>query len=143
MDILQAGKQYNEGKARKESRMLNSDMMLEYNAAGKCTDGTHDKNQIVIPGGGVTDNVAENVIEEFDTHSDSKILVHGREGSYLMDKCKWPKLTIPIEKEVQVTKEMEGLTQEESLMSQTPGVNVSVSQNGQMLNTKGVNVQKT
>ena len=137
MDILQAGRQYNESEARKESRRLNSDLMLEYNAAGNCTDGIHDKNQIVIPGGGVTDNIVENVIEEFDSHSDSKILVHGREGNYLMDKCKWPKLIIPIEKEVQTTEEMEVLTQEESLMSQSLGVNVSVSQNGQMLNTKG------
>lgn len=44
----------------------------------------------------------------------SQIVVHGREGQYLMDKSKWPELKLPLA--VTNCEEGEGLTQEESLM---------------------------
>ena len=52
----------------------------------------------------------------------SQIMVHGREGEYLMDKSKWPKLLLPGEKEVQESEEGEGLTQEDSLISSKENV---------------------
>jgi hypothetical protein len=65
------------------------------------------------------------------TQSDAQILVHGKEGCYLMDKCKWPKLTTPKEKECQATEEMEVLTQEETL------VKIQDSQNMQKTKLNG------
>ena len=44
--------------------------------------------------------------------NEQKIVVHGLDGSYLMDKNKWPKLTLP--SEAIETDPTEALTQEES-----------------------------
>jgi hypothetical protein len=62
---------------------MNSDMTLDHNAAGKGADVLKDNEQKGSSG---------DMIEEYDVlaHSDSQILVHGREGCYLMDRCKWP-----------------------------------------------------
>ena len=46
--------------------------------------------------------------------NEQKIVVHGLDGSYLMDKNKWPKLTLP--SEAIETDPTEALTQEESLI---------------------------
>jgi hypothetical protein len=61
--------------------------------------------------------------------NDQHIVVHGRDGCYLMDKNKWPKLVIP--SEVMEIELIEVLTQEESLISDTnKGVGVEVSAPG-------------
>jgi hypothetical protein len=43
--------------------------------------------------------------------NESQFVVHGRDGSYLMDKCNWPKLSLPSEKNMQDSEGVEDLTQ--------------------------------
>lgn len=49
--------------------------------------------------------------------SKSQIEVHGAEGSYLMERSKWPTLMLPSENLTQEGENMGDLTQEESLTS--------------------------
>lgn len=56
--------------------------------------------------------------------NDSQFVVHGREGSYLMDKSKWPNLCLPDESNNAATEAVEALTQEESLVSPTGEISV-------------------
>jgi hypothetical protein len=60
-------------------------------------------------------------------------VVHGLDGEYLLDKCKWPKLNLS-QKAQQESEEMEGLTQEESLVSQAAGLKDTI---GESLATRG------
>ena len=57
-------------------------------------------------------NIIQSDLEknELPIPNDSHILVYGRDGPYLMEKAKWPSLTLPEEEE-----NVEGLTQEETL----------------------------
>jgi hypothetical protein len=61
----------------------------------------------------------DHIVESMDITAASQILVHGRDGEYLLDRCMWPKLLLPGEKEMQENEEGEGLTQEDSLLSTT------------------------
>jgi hypothetical protein len=118
---LQAGGQFYGDRVNGDSRGTTSEMAQE---VGEGADGSKDKEQ--GKAGGVIEG------SKVLAQSDAQILVHGKEGCNLMDKCKWPKLTTPKEKECQITEEMEVLTQEETL------VKVQDSQNMQKTNLNGV-----
>ena len=60
----------------------------------------------------------DSVLEEPLIPNDSHLVLHGRDGSYLMDKAKWPNLLLPSKMSVPDSEGVEVLTQEESLLSQ-------------------------
>jgi hypothetical protein len=81
--------------------------------------------------------IRSSIIEENEPQlipSNAQFMVHGLDGEYLLDKCKWPKLNLSQEKTQQESEEMEGLTQEESLVSQAAGLKDIV---GESLATRG------
>jgi len=47
--------------------------------------------------------------------SKSQFLIHSTEGRYLMDKCKWPTLTLPKEQLSQEEESLGDLTQETAI----------------------------
>lgn len=56
--------------------------------------------------------------EELLIPNESQFVVHGREGRYLMEKSKWPKLMLASETNAPDSEGVEVLTQEETLVSQ-------------------------
>jgi len=54
---------------------------------------------------------------------ESHLLIHDRDGTYLMEKTKWPILTLPEEKEP-----VESLTQEDTCLGEKQGFNTLVAQ---------------
>jgi hypothetical protein len=60
--------------------------------------------------------------------SESQFVVHGRDGSYLMNKCRWPKLDLPSGSILQDSEGVEGLTHEESLVILSPNLGGTDSQ---------------
>lgn len=55
------------------------------------------------------DSISENIIEG----NNSQMVIHGKDGPYLMDKHKWPKLNLPLEKGIIGGDPTEVLTQED------------------------------
>jgi hypothetical protein len=95
--------------------------MTNVNSKGIETEWLGNQENIAATkGGSLTlkgsgQNTAEEVQDRELKDSDSLIVVHGREGPYLMDKGKWPALKLPMEQEGD-KEGMGELTQEETLM---------------------------
>jgi hypothetical protein len=124
VDVLQQEVQIGEGERNGSIKEIMTDMIHD-KSDGSFVKGELSPDVMTSVNEGISQEDMSDIIKETQgqlTPKDSQFVVHGRDGSYLMDKSKWTKLDLPSEKILQDNEGVEGFTQEDSLVFHLPNL---------------------